>query len=105
SAAMEKMFEFSRYDRKCVRLPPISCPRWTSMIRVDGTELKGLSPQQTAALVQRRLNRRDDDSDDWMPASRLPTIAALDSLLPVGLPRGAVVRYDGSLAILLGMLA
>ncbi|UGT58917.1 hypothetical protein [Nocardia asteroides] len=75
------------------------------MIRVDGTELKGLSPQQTAALVQRRLNRRDDDSDDWMPASRLPTIAALDSLLPVGLPRGAVVRYDGSLAILLGMLA
>ncbi len=75
------------------------------MIRVDGAELKGLSPQQTAALVQRRLNRRDDDADDWTPAARLPTIAALDSLLPAGLPRGAFVSYAGSLTILLGMLA
>lgn len=75
------------------------------MIRVDGAELKGLSPQQTAALVQRRLNRRDDDADDWTPDARLPTIAALDSLLPAGLPRGAVVSYTGSLTILLGMLA
>lgn len=75
------------------------------MIRVDDTELKGLSPQQTAALIQRRLGRRDDEADDWNPAARLPTIAALDNLLPAGLPRGAVVSYDGSLTILLGMLA
>ncbi|MFD6401184.1 hypothetical protein [Nocardia sp. NPDC060249] len=75
------------------------------MIRVDGAELKGLSPQQTAALVQRRLTRRADDLDDWRSTDRLPTIAALDDLLPAGLPRGAVVNYQGSMTVLLGMLA
>ncbi|WP_280393558.1 hypothetical protein [Nocardia brasiliensis] len=74
------------------------------MIRVDQADLKGLSHAQTAAFVQRRV-AASAETDDWIPKRRLPTIAALEELLPAGLARGAVANYTGVMSPLLGMVA
>lgn len=72
------------------------------MIKVEVTDLAGLSREQAAAFVRRRTAAKPEE-DQSRP--KLPTIDALNRVLPGGLPRGAVVSYSGSSSPLLGMLA
>lgn len=74
------------------------------MIRVEVSDLAGLTRKQTAALVQRRTAAAVG-VDGWKPRAPLPTIEVLERMLPAGLGRGTVVGYTGVLSPLLGMIA